>query len=65
MTEIGIHKTQRIARYLRDLYKAEIQGNIDAIVAPTWNLDLLEDCRYAAIVLARACRNQRECQTDV
>ena len=65
MTDLGIRKTQRIAVYLRDLFKAEIRGNIDEVFMPTWNLDLLEECRYAAIVIARACRNQRESRTDI
>lgn len=60
MTEIGIHKTQQIAEHLKKLVKAEINGNIDAVSMPTWEMELLEDCRYAAVLIGRAVKNQRE-----
>jgi hypothetical protein len=59
MTEIGIYKTQRIAVYLKKLFLAEINGNIDIISMPKWEMELLEDCRYAAVLVARAVKNQR------
>ena len=60
MEEIAIIKTEQIAEYLQSLFAAEMKGIIDDVPLPSWNLDLLEDCRYAAIVLRQAIQNQRE-----
>lgn len=59
MTDIGIHKTQQIAIYLKKLFLAEINGENDTIPMPKWEMELLEDCRYTAVLVARAVKNQR------
>jgi len=60
IVDIAITKTEQIAAYLRSLFVAEMKGIIDDVPMPRWDLDLLEDCRYAAIVLRQAAQNQRE-----
>lgn len=58
---LAIQKTKEIAEYMRAVYTAEIQSNgATDVPFPKWRLDLLEECRYAAKVIAQAVKNESE-----
>ena len=57
VTMLAIQKTEEIAVYLRELFVAELQSRSD-VPLPNWSLDLLQDCQYAAKVIAKAVKNE-------
>ena len=59
MARLGIEKTKEIAAYMRRLYNAELQGKDDGPL-PEWSIDLLEDCRYAVMVILKAVKNESQ-----
>ena len=58
---LAIEKTKEVADYMRAVYTAEIQSNgATGVPFPKWRLELLEECRYAAKLIAQAVKNESE-----
>ena len=58
MSQIALDKTKEVASYMRLLYTAEVAGRKHEGDLPNWSIDLLQDCRYAAKVIALAVKNE-------
>jgi hypothetical protein len=56
-TMFAIEKTKEIANYMRSLYTAEIEVGGEAVPFPNWPIDVLQECQFAAKVIAQAVRN--------
>lgn len=57
---LAIQKTKEIATYLRRLYTAEVLSTGENVPFPNLPIDMLEECRYAAKVIAQAVANESE-----
>jgi hypothetical protein len=62
MSEYGFQKTAQLARHLKALFASELNGTGPQVRISDWALDctmdLLEDCSFAAKILAQASRHQ-------